>query len=69
MQPKLRILLPAAALFPLFLHSACSSNSVDTIALDSGSVQQTLMGHPMILPTGFSIGVFAQSLNGVRFMV
>src|SRR6185295_11744877 len=62
------LLLPVALVFSLPFHGACSS--VDsTIALDSASVQQTLLGHTMVLPTGFSIKVFAQSLNGVRFMI
>jgi glucose/arabinose dehydrogenase len=47
---------------------ACSKNSVDTEQLDAASVQQTLLGHTMILPKGFSISVFAQGLSGVRFM-
>jgi glucose/arabinose dehydrogenase len=36
--------------------------------LDSASVQQSFLGHTMVLPKGFSIGVFAENLGGVRFM-
>src|SRR3954467_8700752 len=61
------LLVPVAIAFSLPFQGACSSDS--TVALDSASVQQTLLGHSMVLPTGFSIKAFAQNLNGVRFMI
>ena len=51
------------------LSIACGS-AFNTVQLpDTSFVQQTLLGHAMALPKGFTIGVFAQGLSGVRFMV
>jgi glucose/arabinose dehydrogenase len=47
----------------------CSPSAVDSTQLDDQSIQQTLAGHTMVLPKGFSIGVYAQGLDGVRLMV
>src|SRR3979409_2305886 len=53
----------------LLLLLGCSPSAVDSTQVDEGSIQQTLLGHNMILPKGFSIGVFAQGLSNVRLMV
>ena len=58
-----------AALTGLLALAACSPNAVDSTQIDEESVQQSLLGHNMVLPKGFSIAVFAQNLTGVRLMV
>lgn len=57
----------AFAWFPLV--GACAATSEDSgEQVDGESVQQSLLGHTMVLPRGFAINVFAENLGGLRFM-
>ena len=55
------------SLFWLCALGACAATSESSDQFDGESVQQTVLGHTMNVPKGFTMNVFAEGLGGLRF--
>jgi glucose/arabinose dehydrogenase len=57
-------------LFPLTVLAACGAGkrAMNAPQIPAGYVEQTVAGHVLTLPRGFTISVYAEGLGGVRLM-